>query len=184
MSNGKIAAIIVADEPQTAKYGAIVAAPYISSLLTSVLPYIEAKTDGTPAPEPVRVDGFVSLSVGQARAVARNAGLNLRVIGDGNTVVDQFPAPGTLLDPTAGCVLLYTEGADRESVAVPRVTGLSPVEANATILAARLNVEFFGIGDPLGHADATVSSQSIPPGETVPAGTVLKITVLYPDEGD
>ena len=34
----EIAAIIVVDEPQTAKYGAIVAAPYISSLLTSVLP--------------------------------------------------------------------------------------------------------------------------------------------------
>ncbi|MBO4284494.1 MAG: PASTA domain-containing protein [Clostridia bacterium] len=182
--DAEIAAIIVADEPQTAKYGAIVAAPYISSLLTSVLPYIEARTDGTPAPDPVAVDGFVSLTVGQARAVARNAGLSLRLIGDGNIVVDQFPAPGTLLDPTAGCVLLYTEGADRETVSVPRVTGLSPVEANAAILSAGLNVEFYGIGDPLGHADATVSSQSIPPGEIVPAGTVLKITVLYPDEGD
>ena len=180
----EIAAIIVADEPQTAKYGAIVAAPYFSSLLTPVLPYIEAKTDGTPAPEPIPVEGFVSLTVGQARAVARNAGLTLRVIGDGSSVVNQFPAPGTLLDPTAGCVLLYTEGTVPETVTVPRVTGLSPLEANATILSAGLNVEFFGIGDPLGHADATVSSQSVPPGETVPAGTVVRITVLYPDEDD
>ena len=182
--DAEIAAIIVADEPQTAKYGAIVAAPYISALLGSVLPYIEAKTDGKPTPEPVAADNFVSLSIGQARAVAKSAGLSLRVIGDGGTVLDQFPAPGTLLDPASGCVLLYTEGAKKECAPVPRVTGLTPVEANAAILSAGLNIELFGIGDPLGHADATVTSQSIPPGESVPAGTVVRITVLYPDEGD
>ena len=180
----EVCAIIVADEPQTAKYGAIVAAPYISTLLTSVLPYIEAKTDGKPAPAPVAADRYVSLSVGQARAVAKSNGLLVRVIGDGTTVVGQFPEAGTPLDPATGCVLLYTDGAERETVRVPRVTGLSPVEANAAILSAGLNVELFGIGDPLGHPDATVSAQSLPPGETVPAGTVLKITVLYPDEGD
>ncbi|MBP5428043.1 MAG: PASTA domain-containing protein [Clostridia bacterium] len=182
--DAEIAAIIVADEPQTAKYGAIVAAPYISSLLGSVLPYIEAKTDGKPTPEPVAADNFLSLTVNQARAVAKNAGLSVRVIGDGNEVVSQFPAPGVLLDPATGCVILYTENANKEIAVVPRVVGLSPVDANAAILSAGLNVGFFGIGDPLGHADATVSAQSVPPGEKVPAGSVVRITVLYPDEGD
>ena len=180
----EIAAIIVADEPQTAKYGAIVAAPYISSLLTSVLPYLEAKPDGKPTPEPVRVDGFVSLSVNQARAAAKSNGINVRVIGCGSAVVKQFPEQGSLLDPTTGTVLLYTDGAQTENVKVPRVLGLTPREANAAILSAGLNIELFGIGDPLGHADATVTSQSIPPGETVQAGTVVRITVLYPDEDD
>ena len=106
------------------------------------------------------------------------------MIGDGNVVVDQFPAAGTLLDPTTGSVLLYTDGAEKETVTVPRVTGLSPVEANAAILSAGLNVELRGIGDPLGHADATVNDQSIAPGEKVPAGSVVRITVLYPDEDD
>ncbi|MBP5610499.1 MAG: PASTA domain-containing protein, partial [Clostridia bacterium] len=182
--DAEIAAIIVADEPETAKYGAIVAAPYISSLLSSVLPYIEAKTDGKPAPEPVAVDDFVSLTVVQARAAAKSGALPVRVIGDGNTVVGQFPAPGTLLDPATGSVLLYTDGAEQETVSVPRVSGLSPVEANAAILSVGPNIEYFGIGDPLGHTDASVTSQSLPPGETVPAGTVIRITVLYPDDAD
>ena len=56
--------------------------------------------------------------------------------------------------------------------------------AGAFGLSPGLGIELFGIGDPLGHPDATVSAQSLPPGETVSAGTVLKITVLYPDEGD
>jgi len=180
----EIAAIIVADEPQTEKYGAIVAAPYVSSLLTSVLPYLEVKTDGKPTPDPVAVDRYVSLTVSQARAVSKSGAHSIRVIGDGKTVVDQFPAAGTMLDPTTGCVLLYTDGAEKETVTTPRVVGLTPSEANAAILAAGLNVSFFGIGDPLGHADATVTAQSIPPGETVLAGTVLKITILYPDDGD
>ena len=180
----EIAAIIVVDEPQTAKYGAIVAAPYISSLLSSILPYLEAETDGKPAPAPTAVDSYVSLSVSQARAAARATSTTVRVIGDGNTVVDQFPAPGTLIDPTTGSVLLYTEGAERENVKVPRVTGLSPVEANAAILSAGLNIELFGIGDPLGHTDAAVTAQSLPPGEVVPRGTVVRITVLYPDDAD
>ena len=180
----EIAAIIVADEPQTAKYGAIVAAPYISSLLTSILPYLEAKTDGKPAEKPVEVDRYVSLTVPQARAAAKANALNVRVIGDGANVIGQFPEAGTLLDPSNGTVLLYTEGGEKETVKVPRVTGLTPKEANAAILSAGLNVEFFGIGDPLGHADASVTAQSIPPGETVPAGTVLRITVLYPDQDD
>ena len=180
----EIAAIIVADEPQTAKYGAIVAAPYISSLLTSILPYLEAKTDGKPADKPVEVDRYVSLTVPQARAAAKANALSVRVIGDGVNVIGQFPEAGTLLDPSNGTVLLYTEGAENETVKVPRVTGLTPKEANAAVLSAGLNVEFFGIGDPLGHADASVTAQSIPPGETVPAGSILRITVLYPDQDD
>ena len=182
--DAEIAAIIVADEPQTAKYGAIVAAPYISSLFGSVLPYIEAKTDGKPTADPVPASDFVGLTVRQANTIAKNAGLSVRVVGDGDSVVSQFPAPGVPLDPATGCVILYTEGASKETAVVPRVVGLSPVEANAAILSAGLNVGFFGIGDPLGHVDATVSAQSVPPGTTVPAGSVLRITVLYPDEGD
>ena len=182
--DAEIAAIFVADEPQTAKYGAIVAAPYISSLLTSILPYLEAKTDGKPADAPVEVDRYVSLTVSQARAAAKSNGLNVRVIGDGANVIGQFPDAGTPLDPSTGTVLLYTEGAEKETVKVPRVTGLTPKEANAAILSAGLNVRFFGIGDPLGHADASVTDQSLPPGETVPAGTVLRVTVLYPDQDD
>ena len=180
----EIAAIIVVDEPQTAKYGAIVAAPYISSLLTSVLPYLEAKTDGKPTPSPVPADLYVSLSVGQALAAARNDSISVRVIGSGSTVVAQFPEAGTPLDPTSGSVILYTDGAEHETVKVPRVTGLTPTDANRAILSAGLNIEFFGIGDPIGHADATVTSQSISPGETVPLGSVVKITVLYPDDQD
>ena len=172
------------DEPQTAKYGAIVAAPYISSLLTSVLPYLETKTDGKPAPAPIPADQYVTLSVGQALAAAKSNSLSVRVIGSGSTVVAQFPEEGTPLDPETGSVILYTDGAAPETVKVPRVTGLTPAEANRTLLTAGLNIEYFGIGDPVGHADVLVTSQSIAPGETVPLGSVVKITVLYPDEDD
>ena len=180
----EIAAIIVVDEPQTAKYGAIVAAPYISSLLTSILPYLEIRTDGKPTPFPVPADRYVSLTVGQALAAARNGSVSVRVIGSGSTVVGQFPEAGTPLDPTTGSVILYTDGAEPETVKVPRVIGMTPQDANRAILSAGLNIAFFGIGDPLGHADATVTSQSIAPDENVPAGSVVKITVLYPDDQD
>ena len=180
----EIAAIIVVDEPQTAKYGAIVAAPYISSLLTSVLPYLETKTDGKPAPAPIPADQYVTLSVGQALAAAKSNSLSVRVIGSGSTVVAQFPEAGTPLDPETGSVILYTDGAAPKTVKVPRVTGLTPAEANRTLLTAGLNIEYFGIGDPVGHADVLVTSQSVAPGETVPLGSVVKITLLYPDEDD
>ena len=180
----EIASIIVVDEPQTAKYGAIVAAPYISSLLTSILPYLETKTDGKPTPDPIPADQYVSLTVGQALAAAKNNSVKVRVIGSGSTVIGQFPEAGTPLDPTTGSVILYTDGAEPETVNVPRVIGLTPAEANRSLLSASLNIAFFGIGDPLGHADATVTAQSVPPGETVPAGSVVKITVLYPDDQD
>ena len=80
--------------------------------------------------------------------------------------------------------LRYTEDAKEESVVVPRVVGLTPQNANQTLLNHGLNIriegaENYGVGDSV----LTVE-QSIPAGTLVPRGTVVTVTFRHTDITD
>ena len=182
--DAQIAVIIVVDEPTTAKYGATVAAPYISSLLTSLLPYLEVKAEGETRAVTETVSDYRGISVSSAKNALRSSRLECMIIGSGSTVVSQFPSPGTQVDISIGKVILYTDGAESETVAVPNLVGLSAKEANEALLAARLNVSILGVRDARGNDTPIVTSQSIPPGEILPIGSVISICVIYQDDKD
>lgn len=182
--DAQVAVIIVVDEPTTAKYGAIVAAPYISSLLTSILPYLELKPTEAGAVTFETVGDYTGLSTAQVKTVFRSSALKYRLIGDGNTILSQFPAAGCELDTSLGSVILYTDGSEKENAIVPTVIGKSPEEANRLLLAAGLNIGILGVRDERHGEGVTVTAQSLPPGESVSLGTIVRITILYPDDSD
>lgn len=182
--DAEIAAIIVVDEPMTAKYGAVVAAPYISSLLDSVLPYLETAATGELRSERETVQDLVGLTVPQVRTAMRSSKLSYRIIGDGDTVVSQFPSKGVTLDVSLGKIILYTNGAVSETTLAPNLLGLNATEANARLAAAGLNVAILGIRGKGGDSGAVVTAQSHPPGTALPIGSVIRITVIYPDDQD
>ena len=182
--DAEIALILVVDEPTTAKYGATVAAPYVSSLLSSLLPYLEVKESGERRSESVTVSDYRGLSVGSAKNALRSSKLDLLVIGDGTTVVSQFPSPGTTIDLSIGRIILYTDGATSKTVSVPSLIGMTAREANEALLAAGLNVSILGTRYARGNEIPTVTSQNIPPGTVLPIGSVVQICVIYPNDTD
>jgi len=176
----EVAVIIICDEPMGGSvYGSVVAAPYVSDLLSSVLPYLGYEpqfTDEELQNIETGILDYTGYEVEVAKSSITNKGLKAIVVGDGATVTGQVPEPGSMLNRENGRVILYTGGAtnDDNLVTVPDVYGKSAEAANRILTNAGLNVSIGGVDD---NADATVASQSIAPGTEVPEGTVIKVTL-------
>lgn len=178
-----ISAIIVVDEPQSnVKYGSVVAAPYVSSLMEKVLPYLEYKSSAEEIN--MTVDNYVGLSVGGATSKLKEAKIQYEVVGNGETIMAQTPTAGDIITVALSKVILYTTDKEIETATVPTLTGLSCADAIKTAINAGLNVKLAGAGATSPDADDTVTEQSLPPGENVKRGSVIIIRAINSDFND
>lgn len=169
----EVAVIFIVDEPVGNYYGSLVAAPYVSKILSEVLPYLgvdasytEAELDaiGTLVPD------YTGRSLTFANSDAQGKGLVVKVEGSGSNVTAQSPAFGTKLS-SGSTIVLYTEdAAPDKNVKVPNVSGLSPAAANNALVSAGLNIAITNGAD-----GAVAVKQSIAPGELVLPGTVVTV---------
>ena len=108
--------LCVVDEPEGIYYGSTVCAPIVQEFLSNVLPYLgiepqytKEETGGViPAPS------VTGCSYAEARRIAREAGLELRSLGTGVSVTEQYPAAGENIN--AGTQLIvYLGGGEEET---------------------------------------------------------------------
>lgn len=177
----QVSVIIMVDEPmQGAVYGSTVAAPYVSKLLSFVLPYIgvEAQyTDKELERIEISLGNYVSSTVEAAKADLGWRGISYTIVGDGDTVTAQVPPGGSTIYKDTGKLILYTGSeTPKNTVVVPNLVGKTAEAANRLLVNQGLNVSLTGAtnGDT-----ATVISQSPAAGESVPPATVVTIEVRH-----
>ena len=177
-----ISVIIVVDEPQSeVKYGSVVAAPYVSNLLSAILPYLDYHSNNTVSE--YTVGNYIG---GNAQAVVtglKKNGINFILVGNGDTVIDQIPSADISILKSVSTIYLYTEKREDELITVPNLVGLSIKEANLLLTNAGLNVRISG-GLSQNCTTVTVTSQSIPYGAKVVKGSVITLSVLGTDFED
>lgn len=183
----KIALLIIIDEPQGLYYGGQIAAPVFGKVMRDVLQYLkippQAERSGTVAPNNTNaanmpVDMFAeriipsltNLVVSDAEKLAVEAGLTVKLDGQGLRVVDQLPKPGSKV--YAGTqVLLYTEPSLandlRLSVTVPDLTGKTVQQAGELLGDIGLLLESSGTGGAVAQEPA--------PGVKVKSGSVIRV---------
>ncbi|AVQ96619.1 penicillin-binding transpeptidase domain-containing protein [Ethanoligenens harbinense] len=174
----QVAVLLLMDEPHntTSNYGGVIAAPVVGTIFSQILPYLGVQPQYTPE-ELAKVEVQAPNAVGRKAADAAQqftaAGLNVQMVGGGDTVTAQMPAAGEMV-PKGGSVVLYTGGAQPASTAVvPNLIGQTPEQVNAAMAAAHLNVNFTGLAqDATGE---TAYAQSQPVGAQVPPGTVVEV---------
>jgi stage V sporulation protein D (sporulation-specific penicillin-binding protein) len=155
-------------------YGAQVAAPVFRNMAEDILYYLDVKPQNDPATAtsvPLEeVPSLVGLTATQALELLQDTGLNLRLEGQGDEILEQTPAPGVQV--TAGTTVITYLGNEPpkkgEPVQVPNVVGLSLRDASVQLSAAGLQVQVVGSG--------VATSQSPAAGTTVPAGSVVTVT--------
>ncbi len=177
-----IAAIIVVDEPMSSvKYGSVVAAPYISSLFSDILPYLEYKSNKESSC--ITINNYIGGDVKDATENLKKNDIMYCVIGDGNKVISQIPAANTEVLKSTSTVYLYTERRNEQTVAVPAVTGMNIKDANVLLTKCGLNIKIKG---SLSNrcTTLTVMSQSLPYGANVPIGSIIELTLLGTDFED
>ena len=177
-----IAVIIVVDEPQSqVKYGSVVAAPYISNILETILPYLDYAS--TSESTEISVGNYIGAPLSSVKSSLEKNGISYTVIGNGEHVIDQIPKADVSILKFSSIIYLYTEKRDEEYVTVPSVVGKSIKEANVLLCGLGLNIQIQG-GLSNNCSTVTVTSQSLPVGARVEKGTVIALTVLGTDFED
>ncbi len=179
----EIAILIAIDEPRGRDangnlqfYGGVIAAPVVSKVLTEVLPYLEIPKSDLSAPENVKVDEVVGLSVEMAKKKLEESGFECQVLGTGREVVKQFPMGGEKV-LSGGKVILYTEEAEEEYVTVPNFINKRYDVVQKLLSENSLNLRYEGAYTGAGIPKAV--SQSISEGTKVKKGTVIEIEFFY-----
>jgi stage V sporulation protein D (sporulation-specific penicillin-binding protein) len=189
--NPQYAVIIMVDEPTSGVlYGSTVAAPYVGNVMETILPYLGVEAVYTEAElekQAVAIPSVSYWTVSAAKKHCESKGITLEVVGNENGVIKkQYPEAGTVVEKSAARIVVYTEqNASPTSVSVPDLTtGWTAKAANDMLKQMGLNIRIEGTKNYLSGTGPKIISQSIAPGEEVPIGTVIEVTLRYLDEKD
>ncbi len=166
----KIAVLIVIDEPQGYVHGGgAIAAPVAGRVIEETLKYMNIDPVYSTK-ELSQLNGVTpdvnSMSVEKAKATLKNKGFTARIIGDGATVVSQYPLKGQNI-PLDGVVILYTEKEVSNTTAtVPDLKGLSISSANERAVNAGFNIKISG---------ASLDSEVVSYRQSIDAGTQTEL---------
>ena len=100
----QVIALVLIDEPKGAYYGGQVAGPVMEELLKNTLPYLNIQQRFNPEEQaeegvaPVVLPDLRGQSKEDAKKVLEDLALGFNITGNGDTVTDQFPMPGDLVN--------------------------------------------------------------------------------------
>ena len=180
----QIAVLIIVDEPTTAKYGSIVAAPYVGNMMKSILPYLGNENASDDKKQDLTVENYIGLSANEAKTKIEKQGMKVIVYGNGEKVLSQMPQCGSEINIATGSIYLYTSDSKEEYVTMPNLIGKTPSNANEEIISLGLNLKLLGVTNYAIGKGATVTNQSIAAGTRIKKGTVIELMLLYTDSED
>ena len=178
----QIIILIAIDEPDGPNgdyYGGVIAAPVISKVLTEVLPYLKIpkNTAGENDSYNISVSNVTGQNIDAAKTAITGLKLKAKVIGEGTTVVSQYPEAGSIV-AEGGRVVLITDNTTLENtVTVPNLRGYSLSTATDMLKAVGLNIK--ATGSYKAGTGSKASVQSVAAGERVPEGTVIEVEFKY-----
>lgn len=173
----EVAVIIIVDEPAGEHGGGAVAAPLAGEVLEQILTYLGVDHSYTAEEMKLLVETaphFIGKSISEARSLVSGSNLSVKVIGDGDTVIAQYPDAGREL-PSDGMIVLYTEtDYTEETVSVPDFTGLTVSEANRVAMNNGLNIKISG--SSLNSGTVYAYKQSVDAGTSVNMGEIITVS--------
>lgn len=182
-NNPQIAVLIAIDEPQASNIqvysGGRLAAPAVGSVIAETMnilgvaaDYGADEVDRTVVSTPKVAEKDLDAAIVQLNKV----GLSYKQMGNGGTVLSQFPEAGISV-PLGGTVVLYTSGdIPLQTATVPHVTDLTAKRAIETLKGMGFNV--LTTGAPEDGTSVSVESQDYAAGEELPLGSVITLQLV------
>lgn len=175
-NDAEIAVLILIDEPVGQINGGQICAPVAAQVIEKTLEYMNVErqyTDKELELLDVTAPNFIGQSVGEAKSQLKQNGMEVKVVGKGETVTAQMPAYNQTM-PQNGVMVLYTEAeAERLTVTVPDLRMMTVSQANKYALAAGLNIKISG--NALNAGELVSYDQSYEPGEEVEYGKTITV---------
>ncbi len=174
--------IVAIDEPTGDLYqGSQIAAPVVRNILEDTLRYMgyeKTLTGNELAIMQSNVPEVRGLELNEAKNQLAANGFAIKVVGDGETAVQQLPKPGATL-AKGSTVIIYTTEDEIAQISVPDVAGMSAADARKTILDAGLNIEI--IGAAAESESSPASKQDPPAGTKVNPASTVRVEFIYMD---
>ncbi|MDR2356831.1 MAG: PASTA domain-containing protein [Oscillospiraceae bacterium] len=159
--------------------GGAMAAPVVGGILSDVLPYMGIRpqyTEDEVKEMNIQVKKVEGYTVSDAQAVLESSGLAVRVVGGGDKVTGQLPAPGGTVSPGTR-VIIYADAETPEGeVAAPDLGGKSYNAAKAQL--EELGLFIRSSGAPASVGDVAVTTQSAPPDSSVKIGSIIDVVLI------
>ncbi len=187
MDDPQICILVLLDNPDEAcgvyVSGGNMGAPTVGNMMADILPYLGVEANYTEE-ELENMDrsvpNLVGLPVELAQRRLTEAGLTYRVIGDGDEITLQMPDANSVVAAKSQIVLFAGRSPSEDLEEVPNLLGLT-----YDIARQRLGYQaLFICTDSHSVSDSqtvVVSRQSVEPGEKVPHGTVIRVTLADTD---
>ena len=180
VENPQISIFVSIDEPNNgAYYAGVVTAPLGKILLQDILNYLnnEFTQDENVILKDIVIPELRGVSVSEAKKVLKEEyNLQCNVEGDGDTITNMNPYPGYTIKEGSTINLYTDENATyNKEVVMPDVRGYSQESAIELLDSLGIRYTIKGAG--------VVMNQSIPSGELISEGTVVKLT-LSAEYGD
>ena len=156
--------------------GGVMAAPTVGAVMADILPYLGVErqfSEEDIASKTVVLEDLTGFSQKDAEKYLKSASLSAKIIGQGDTVTGQLPAPGETV-PGGSQILLYMgEKPDGDTVKVPDFTGMN--RAQATETAGKLGLYILSTGNSSLSPQIVVTGQSIGAGEWIKRGSTITL---------
>ena len=179
----EVAVLLILDSPSkdTGIYisGGVMAAPAVGNIMSELLPYLGYEPNYSEE-EQSRIDLLVpalkNKTVTDASDNLNKLGLEVKIVGTGDTVTDQLPKANAEVAAGTTVILYAGEAVPEKEVTVPNVYGL-------TVGAARDKLELNGLyldtsGASPTDSSVVVSYQSAEAGSTADYGSVIQVTLV------
>ena len=187
MDDPQICILVLLDNPDEAcgvyVSGGNMGAPTVGNMMADILPYLGVEANYTEQELEFMdrsVPNLVSLPVEVAQQRLVEQGLTYRVIGDGDTVTLQMPDANSVVAAKSQIVLFADREPSEDLEEVPNLQGLTYDIARQRMgyQALFINTDSHALDD---SNTVVVARQSVEPGEKVPHGTVVRVTLVDMD---
>jgi len=176
--NPEVSVLVIIDEPDPSLYyGGLIAAPVARDLLNDILRYLDIQPQYT-AEELKQIEFYkeyivpntIGMNIEDAKKQMYNNKFNVKVIGNGDKVIDQVPKAGFMLKEGSTIILFTQDISQTSAVAVPSVVGLSFQDAQKVLSNSLLNIKVRGI-------KGKIIRQNPQPGTKVPIGSIVEVEI-------
>ena len=180
MEDPKYIVLVALDTPsrQTGIYisGGVMAAPTVGAVMGDILPYLgvsQTFEPEDPAARQILLEDMTGMDLKQAEKRLKNAGLTAKLLGEGETVTDQIPAPGQTVPGNSQVLLYLGQPPEKEEVTVPDFMGMD--RQQASLAAAEAGLYILVTGNTEISPTVTVTAQDISAGTRVAPGTTVQL---------
>jgi len=156
--------------------GGVMAAPTVGAVMADILPYLGVQRQFDAADLAAReivVENFTGMTRTEVEQYLKQQSLTACFTGDGETVTGQIPAAGESVPGGSQVLVYFGEAVPETAVIVPDFSGMN--RARAVAAAGELGLYVLHTGNDGNTAGIVVTSQKIPAGTSVPAGTTIQL---------